>query len=405
MPLSILEIKHAKSGMHLDSDGLYLVVQATGTKSWVFRYQLAGKRREMGLGSLTKVDGKAARAMAAQARVLVGNGKDPLEERKVERARVQAEVVAADKRVVTFKDVATEYIAQHRAGWRNPKHAQQWQNTLETYAYPDIGEIPVGDVDTSMVLKILKSIWTKKTETASRVRSRIELILSYAKAKKLRDGENAAQWRGHLDMLLPKPTKVRKVRHHAALPYAQAPTFFKALVARTGVAARALEFAILTAARSGEVRLAEWGEIDLDKGIWTVPADRMKAQKEHRVPLSSHAMDLLGTQPKVDGTELIFPGVRMGRPLSDMSLAAVLKRMEFGEFTVHGFRSTFRDWTAEATHFPHEMAETALAHTLTSKVEAAYRRGDMIEKRREMMQAWSDYLNPAEEASESQVAG
>lgn len=401
MPLSILEIKHAKPGMHLDSDGLYLLVQASGTKSWVFRYQLAGKRREMGLGSLTKVDGKAARAMAAHARMLVGNGKDPLEERKAERARLQAEVVAADQRVVTFKDVATEYIAQHRSGWRNPKHAQQWQNTLETYVYPDIGAIPVSDVDTPMVLKILKSIWTEKTETASRVRSRIELILSYAKAKSLRDGENAAQWRGHLDMLLPKPTKVRKVRHHAALPYVQAPSFLKALHATTGVAARALEFAVLTAARSGEVRLAKWSEVDLDKGGWTVPADRMKAQKEHRVPLSSHAMDLLCAQSKVDGTDLIFPGVRMGRPLSDMSLSAVLKRMKFGEFTVHGFRSTFRDWTAEATHFPHEMAETALAHTLTNKVEAAYRRGDMIEKRREMMQAWSDYLNPPEDGAQA----
>jgi len=303
---------------------------------------------------------------------------------------------------------AAEYIATHKAGWKNEKHGQQWENTIATYANPIIGAKSVALVSTEDVLKILKPIWTTKTETASRLRSRIELILSYAKAMKWREGENPAMWRGHLDALLPPPTKLKKVRHHPALPYAQVPEFMAELRKLKGSGARALEFAILTATRSGEARLAQWHEIDLEKRLWTIPAERMKAEREHWVPLSAQAIALIKTLPRIEGNNYLFPGDRDKKPLSDMTLTAITRRMNETEgdappkwidptngaqIVPHGFRSTFRDWAAEVGHYPREMAEHALAHSLPDRVEAAYHRGTMLERRAPMMQRWADYID------------
>ena len=413
MALTALEIKHAKAGMHADGNGLYLRVQASGAKGWIFRFQLGGKRREMGIGTLAERPAVDARAAAAELGRMVREGIDPIEERNRREKEANDAAKQAAAGTVIFLQVAADYIASHRAGWRNAKHADQWANTLATYAEPVIGDLAPADVTTEHLLTILSPIWTTKPETASRVRSRIELVLSYAKAKKLRDGENPAMWRGHLDALLPKPSRVKKVRHHPALPYAQMSEFMLALRNVQGLGARALEFAILNAARSGEVRLAEWREIDLDAATWTVPADRMKARRAHRVPLSQAALRLLESLPRLDGTDLLFPGMRAQRPMSDMALTAVIRRMNEGrprwmdpksnaQAVPHGFRSTFRDWCAEQTHFPAEMAEIALAHTVGDKVEAAYRRGDMFEKRRAMMQAWAEWcLQEPQDKAES----
>lgn len=402
MSLTALEIKHAKEGMHADGNGLYLRVQATGAKSWIFRFQLNGKRREMGIGTLADKPAVDARAEAAEYGKMVRAGIDPIEERKRRAVEAAESAARAAAGAVTFRQVSEEYINAHRPAWQNAKHGDQWTNTLATYAYPIIGKKPVADVSTEDVLRILQPIWSTKTETASRLRGRIELVLYYARAKKLREGENPAVWRGHLDAILPKPNKLKKVRHHPALPYAQAADFIAALRNCGGVGGKALEFAILTAARSGEVRLATWDEIDLEAKIWTVPAERMKMRREHRVPLSSAAVSLLESLPKIEDCRYIFPGVRDGRPVSDMTLTAVIRRMNEGEagakwvdqkngeqIVPHGFRSTFRDWAAEVTHYPNEVVEMALAHSIDNKVEAAYRRGDMFEKRRAIMEDWA----------------
>lgn len=358
----------------------------------------------MGIGSASDVSGPDAREKAAEARATIRQGIDPLTARQQEKEAGKAEAA----KVKTFADVARDYIAAHRAGWRNVKHAAQWEATLAAYASPVFGSVPVSEITTELVLRALQrdKLWTAKPETASRVRSRIELVLSYAKAKGLRHGENPALWRGHLDALLPKPGKVKRVVHHPALPHSQMAEFMSELRKAPGTAARALEFAILTAARSGEVRFAQWNEIDRGGEVWNVPADRMKAKRAHRVPLSPRAVALLEALPRVDGEATIFPGERTRAPMSDMALAQVIRRMNESEakwmdptcsrpVVPHGFRSTFRDWAAEATEFPHEMAELALAHTVGDKVEAAYRRGDQFEKRREMMQAWADFCEPA----------
>lgn len=402
MALKAKQIEHAAEGMHADGQGLYLRVQASGAKSWIYRFQLNGKRREMGLGTLSDRSAPDARAEAAQLRVLVRSGVDPIEARRLQAEKAAEEARKVEAGAVTFRAVAADYIAAHRAGWKNAKHASQWENTLETYAHPVIGGKPVADVNTEDVLRILTPIWTTKTETASRVRSRVELVLSFAKAKKLRAGENPATWRGHLDALLPKPGKVSTVRHHPALPYAHLAGFMAALREVDGVGARALEFTILTAARSGEVRLMTHAELDLDAAVWTVPAKRMKAKREHRVPLSVAAVELLKRTHQIEGNPYVFPGMKGKTPLSDMSLSAVVRRMNEGKDPMpwvdpangdqavpHGFRSSFRDWAAEATTYPHEMAEMALAHVVGDKVEAAYRRGDMFERRRAMMDDWA----------------
>jgi integrase len=366
-----------------------LQVSATGTKSWIFRFALAGKQREMGLGSVHTISLGDARAKAKECRLLLLQGKDPLEVRKA----AQLAEALEDAKMMTFDQCAEAYIAAHRSGWKNPKHASQWENTLATYASPVIGKMPVALVDTALVVKVLSAIWQTKTETATRLRGRIESVLDWATVSKYRQGDNPARWKGHLDNLLADPSRSKRTEHHPALPWQEIGAFMAALRKQEGIAARAVELAILSACRSGEVRLAAWAEIDLDAALWVIPAERMKAKREHRIPLSSSALALLRSLPR--GGDLIFPGVKSGKPLSDMSLTAVLRRMDRGDITVHGFRSTFRDWCAEsvANSFPREVCEHALAHSLPDKVEAAYRRGDLIEKRSMLMQAWADYCN------------
>ena len=349
---------------------------------------VGGKRREMGLGSYPEVSLKDAREAARRARADIREGRDPIGERQAAR---QALMASSVKRT-TFKEAAQAFIAAQEAGWSNPKHGKQWASTLETYAYPIIGGLAVGDVTLAHILKILEPIWTEKTETATRVRGRIEQILDAAYARGQIDApwQNPARWRGHLDKVLAKPSRVANKAHHRALPVDAASAFMDRLKGCDGMGARALEFVILTAARSGEVRGARWSEIDLDKGLWIVPADRMKAKREHRVPLSADALDLLRSLPRVEGSDLVFPAAR-GGPLSDMTLSAVTRRIGV-DAVPHGFRSTFRDWAAERTSYPSEVCEMALAHSVGNKVEAAYRRGDMLERRRRLMDDWAAFL-------------
>lgn len=386
--LTELKIKHIGPGVHLDGNGLYLQVTKAGAKSWIFRFQLNKRRREMGLGPLATVPAKEARRRAAEMRVLVAAGVDPIEERQrladleAERKRQEA------AHTVTFRKAAEEYIEANRPGWRNAKHIQQWENTLATYVYPVFGDTPVASVDDAQVLEVLTPIWTTKTETAKRIQGRIENILDAAKARKLRTGENPARWRGHLDKLLPQPSKVAKVRHHPALPYQQMAEFMQALRDVKGISPLALEFLILTAARSGEVLKATWHEVDTDDRMWIIPGERMKAGKTHRVPLSDAAVAVLKKAEGIKHNDYIFPSARTGKPMSDMSLTMLIRRLHPG-ITAHGFRSSFRDWAAEATMYPGDMAEMALAHVVSDKVEAAYRRGDMVERRRQMMQDWA----------------
>jgi len=392
--------KFVKPGYYGDGAGLWLQVSPSGSKSWIFRFTLAGRQREMGLGAVHTVNLTEARAKAKECRQVLLDGKDPLEARKSTRLAETLERA----RAMTFDQCAAAYVKAHRAGWKNAKHADQWENTLATYASPIVGALPVAEIDTALVVKVLGPIWETKTETATRLRGRIEKILDWATVSKYRQGENPARWRGHLDKLLANPNKVAKVAHHPALPWHDMGAFMATLRAQEGVAARALEFAILAAARSGEVRGATWAEIDLDARLWTVPAERMKAKKEHRVPLSKHAVALLKKLPR-EG-DLVFPGAKEGKALSDMSLTAVLRRMQRADITVHGFRSTFRDWCAESTGFPREVCEHALAHSLPDKVEAAYRRGDLLDKRILLMQAWADYCaQPATAASVTPIRG
>ena len=377
--------------------GLGLQVTPTGARSWTLRVAIAGKRREIGLGGFPTVQIAAAREKARQTREMISQGLDPILVKKSAASALRA----AQARAVNFRTVAEQYIEGHEAGWGNPKHAAQWTSTLKQYAYPELGDMLVASIDTAAVLKVVRPLWATKTETASRLRGRIERVLDYATAQGLREGPNPARWKGHLALTLPKPSKVQKVEHHAALPVGDMPAFMKRLRASHGMGARALEFAILTAARSGEVRGMAWTEVDLAAKVWTVPAARMKAGREHRVPLSGAAMTVLQSLPRQEGGDLVFPGTK-GQPLSDMSLTAVVRRMKV-DAVPHGMRSSFRDWTAEHTHFPNEVAEMALAHVVGDKVEAAYRRGDLFEKRRYMMDDWASFLageeSPAAEAT------
>lgn len=371
--------------------GLHLQVQSALSRSWVLRVKVGAKRRDMGLGAFPDVTLAQAREAAREARAKVRQGVDPVEESRAVRSKLRAEQAAA----LTFDECAARFMKAQAAGWRNPKHAQQWENTLRTYASPVLGSLLVRDVELSHVLAVLEPIWLTKTETASRVRGRMEQVLDWATARAYREGLNPARWRGHLDKLLPAPSKVAKVEHHDALPVGDIGAFMGKLRAAAGMGARALEFAILTAARSGEVRGARWDEIDMAAAVWTVPAERMKAGKEHRVPLSAAALALLEALPRMAGNPLVFPAVR-GGTLSDMTLAAVLRRMKV-DAVPHGFRSTFRDWAAERTHYPREVAEMALAHAIGDKVEAAYRRGDLFDKRRRLMDDWATFLTRVEQ--------
>jgi integrase len=390
MALTVLAIKNAKPGMHADGGGLYLHVREGGTSSWIFRYQLRKRRREMGIGSLSTLPVVAARAEAGRLKALVAQGVDPIEQkraaRETERGEIAATKVERALAAATFRVAAERHIALQEAGWRNAKHRQQWENTLKTYAYPVLGDLPVRDITAQHVINVLQPIWSTKPETASRVRMRIEAVLNSAKLLGWRSGENPAIWRGGLEAALPRKVQVRKVRHHPALPWREVSAFMSGLRAREGIAARAVEFLVLTAARSGEVRHARWDEIHAD--LWIVPAGRMKAGREHRVPLSDTAKTLLEQMPRIADCPWIFPGMR-NQPLSDMSLSAVLRRMELGHITVHGFRSCFRDWAAEHTDHDRDGVEIALAHSVSSKVEAAYRRGDLLAKRQALMADWA----------------
>lgn len=378
-----------KPGLYADGLGLYLQVAKGGAKSWIFRYMLAGRPRKMGLGSVHTVPLKLARERAAEQRLKLLDADDPIEKRKAERM----EKLAASATMLTFKQAAEAYIKAHRSGWSNIKHAAQWTATLETYVYPMFGELAVSRVDVGLVLKALEPIWTTKPETATRVRGRVESILDWATARGYRQGENPARWRGHLDKLLPARSKVAKVQHHPALPYGEIGGFVANVRTMEGVSPKALEFAILTATRTGETVGARWSEIDIDNALWTIPAGRMKAKKEHRVPLSDRALEILASLPREKGVDYVFLGDKKGQPLSNMSLLMTLRRMKRDDLTTHGFRSTFRDWAAEQTAYPNELLEMALAHTVGDKTEAAYRRGDMMEKRRRLMEDWAGYCS------------
>lgn len=397
--LTPLAVKSAKPGRHADGNGLQLLVKDTGARSWVYRFMLNGKSRDIGLGPAAGADAVSlanARLEATALRLKVKSGIDPIAERDKIAADAAAAAQAAKVAAVTFKEVAENHITANEDSWRNAKHRQQWRNTLATYAYPVIGDLPVASVETSHLVRILDPIWREKPETASRLRGRIETILDAAKTLGYRKGENPALWRGHLAQIFPVVSKAKAARnrkldrsgHHKALPYAGMPGFMEALGTRAAVAARALEFLVLTAARTSEVLGATWSEIDLDEGVWTVPADRMKAGKEHRVPLSPAALAALEAVKDLDSPYL-FPGTRGGQ-LSTMAMAMLMRRMEV-DATPHGFRSSFRDWASERTNFAHEVCEMALAHAIPNKSEAAYRRGDLFVKRRRLMEAWASY--------------
>ena len=374
-------------GLYADGAGLYLQVTESGSRSWVFRFKAHGRTRDMGLGPLNTVGLAKARAIAAECRRQRLEGTDPIEARKLVHARVQLDAA----RSITFDECRDKFIDAHKVAWANDKHRKQWASTLQTYVTPMFGTLPVQSVDVALVTKVLEPIWTIKPETASRIRGRIERILDWAKVRGFRQGENPARWRGHLDTLLASRAKVRRVKHHAALPYAELAGFLAKIREREATAARALEFAILTAARTGEVLGARWDEFEFEGKVWTVPANRMKAEREHRVPLSTAALTIVRRLKEVQQNDLVFPGERPSRPLSNMSMLMMLRRMGRKDLTVHGFRSTFRDWAAEQTNFPSEVAEAALAHVVADRTEAAYRRGDLFEKRRRLMVAWATF--------------
>jgi len=374
----------AKPGRHGDGAGLYLVVAPSGARKWVYRFSFARKVTEMGLGSAHVVSLAEARDKAHEARKMLGAGKNPIE------ARRRAAIIGATK--PSFGAVADALIAAKQSQWRNPKHRAQWRMTLQTYATP-LRSRPVDEIDTAAVLAVLQPLWREKPETASRLRGRIEAVLDAAKAQGYRSGENPAAWRGHLAHLLPRRGILAR-GHHAAMDYRDVPAFIALLRERQALAALALEFCILTAARSGEALGAQWCEIDLAAKVWTVPAVRTKAARKHRVPLPARALAILEKLAETRTGEFVFPGQRAGKPLSATAMEMVLRRMKQGGATVHGFRSAFRDWAGNETHFAREVAEAALAHVVGDKAEQAYRRGDALEKRRSLMAAWADHCEP-----------
>lgn len=413
-PLEVKRLRHSGEGAGETVavggvSGLVMQLLPSGGRTWILRVMVGGKRREIGLGGYPDVTLAHARERAREIKGMIRQGVDPVEDRKAKRSAL----AAAQRRGMTFADAVDNALAAKLDAFKNPKHRQQWENTLATYALPKLGNMQVNDITVLDVLRVLQPIWQTKTETASRLRGRIEAVLSWATVAGHRSGDNPARWSGNLKELLPAASKVAKERNHPALALDDAVRWFADLRRREGFGARAVEFAALTAARSGEVRGARWEEIDLDRGLWVVPADRMKMKREHRVPLSPAAVALLEALPKMEGNGLVFPASRGGM-LSDMTLSATMKRMHEAAVAAagakdegagyldrrnkrpavpHGLRSTFRDWVAERTTYPGEMAEIALAHQISNAVEAAYRRGDMVEKRREMMAAWADFLS------------
>jgi integrase len=379
-----------RPGLHSDGGGLYLCIGRNGARSWVMRYMLSGRAREMGLGSAGALSLAEARQTAAEARKLLTAGLDPIDARTAHREARKIEAAGA----MTFDECADAYIASHRAGWKNAVHAGQWTSTLRTYASPIIGKLPVQAIDTPHVLAILQPIWATKAETAQRVRGRIENILDWAKVMKYRGGENPARWRGHLSHLLPARAKVKRVQHHPALPYRDLPAFMLRLRAMEGTAARALEWTILTAARTNETISARFDQID--GGLWTIASEGMKGNRRHRVPLSTRATEIVEIMRDFADREYVFPaGNRRGEHLSNMAMLNLLNRMGHGDLTTHGFRSTFKDWARECTNFPNEVSEAALAHVIGDETEAAYARGDLLEKRRQLMADWATYCFPS----------
>jgi integrase len=397
--LSAVKVARLKSpGMYGDGGGLWLQITPTGSRSWAFRFMLQGRARQMGLGPLHVLSLAEAREKARLCRRQLLEGIDPLA--AIQAARLAAR--ADQAKVRTFRDCAVAFLDSHETGWKNDKHRAQWAATLTAYAYPLIGDLAVASIETGHICKILEPIWTSKAETASRIRGRIERVLDWAAARGYRSGDNPARWRGHLDKLLPPRSKVQRVRHHPALPWQELPEFMAALRANRSLSARALEFTILTAARTGEVMGARWPEIDLDGAVWTVPDSRMKAGREHRVPLSPSAIALLVELPRVKSNDFVFPGSRAKQPLSNMAMLQLLRGMKpKTELTVHGFRSSFRDWAGECTIHAREVIETALAHVIADKTEAAYRRGDALEKRRRLMTDWCSYCGEFDDGRHS----
>lgn len=378
--LTARKVATAKRGKYSDGGNLYLIVSPTGSRKWVLRFTWRGKPKEMGLGSAASVPLADAREKAAEYRRKIAQGMNPIDERK------------RNGGIPTFGEIADEVLARLSEGFRNEKHKAQWKSTLETYAAP-LRAKPVDTIATDDVLSVLKPLWTEKAETASRLRGRIEKVLDAAKARGFRNGENPARWRGHLNNLLPQRPKLTR-GHHAALPYEDVPVFVESLRERDATAALALEFCILTAARSGEVLGARWAEIDLEKKVWTVPAERMKAGREHRVPLSSRAVSILKSLAETTQGDFVFAGRSHQKPLSGMAMEMMLRRMKIEKVTVHGFRSSFRDWAGNVYQVPREVAEAALAHVIGDKAEQAYRRGDALDKRRKLMDAWASYCEP-----------
>lgn len=389
-------------GKHADGDGLYLQVKLGPkgiTRSWLFRYGRDFKEHWIGLGPWPVVSLADARRKAREKRALLADGIDPLQDKRDRRSAERARKASA----VTFEEAAKRYIAAHEPAWKNPAHRKQWPATLQSYAYPIFGKLPVDEIDTGLVLKALEPIWKTKPETAGRVRGRIESVLAWAAARGYRPrGDNPARWRGHLDKLLPAKTKIRKVRHQPALRYEELPAFIVDLQRRGGVSAKALEFTILTAARTSEAIGARWREIDLAEKVWTVPGARTKSAREHRVPLSARALEILKGLPREGDDGFIFVGGKESAGLSNMAMLGLLKDLR-PDCTVHGFRASFRTWAREQTNFPREIAEAALAHVIGDKTEAAYARGDVLEKRRRLMEAWSRHCGAGPGKGEDKV--
>ncbi len=386
--------------MYNDGAGLYLLVSDSLAKSWIFRYTRFGKQREMGLGALHTISLAEARVAAQEARKILLQGRCPLEEKRQLVQQKKSESANAK----TFEQCGIAYIESHHKKWKNEKHIYQWRRTLEMYVYPHIGHLPISEITTSLVLRCLEPIWAEKSETATRLRQRIELIWNWAKVMGYCEGENPARWRGHLDNILPARRQFSEVKHLEALPYQHMAEFMKLLRPIESLGARALELCILTACRTSEVLNARWSEIDLDDGVWIIPPERMKAKREHRVALSSDAIRVLKQCKSAAQTSFVFPSPRGDKPLSNMVMMMAKRRIferndvpdalvKYKAITPHGFRSTFRDWAAEVSHYPREIAEMALAHAIENKVEAAYRRGDVLEKRRAMMEDWAKYCN------------
>jgi integrase len=386
--LSTFKVEKAKRpGMYADGGGLYLRVAEGGSKQWIFRYTSNGRLRDMGIGPCHTLTLAEAREQATEARKLRLKGIDPIAHKRAQ----QGAAAAAAAKAMTFRQCAAGFIRDNEAKWTNAKHRHAWESTLVKYVYPTLGELPVGLIDTPLVLKVLKPLWARIPETASRVRGRIESVLGWATVHHYRFGDNPARWQNHLEQALPARSDLAKVEHHAALPYTQAPAFMAKLRQDSSVIARCLEFITLTAARHSEATGALWSEIDLEARTWTIPAARMKADKEHKVPLSDAAVAILKDMRAIRQSDRVFPGNKQGRPLGHTALLVHAKRASGTDMTTHGLRSTFRDWAAERTSFPREVAEMALAHAIPSAVEAAYRRGDLFEKRRKLMQAWAEF--------------